>query len=136
MWQTRTAGSFSQVGLAVLACCIAAPVPGQTADPHELLAEADRLAWLRAWTRAEPLYAEARKGFVAAGDRRNALYAEICQLRGKLPTLAVPEVSERLRAVPRRSARAGRRAAPTSPAGHQGRDGRRHRPGVVAAFLD
>ena len=26
---------------------------------HKLIAEADRLAWLRLWTRAEPLYAKA-----------------------------------------------------------------------------
>lgn len=84
------------VSIVALACVLAAPAAGQTADPHKLLAEADRLAWLRAWTRAEPTYAKARKGFAAAGDRRNALYAEICQLRGNLPRLAVPEVSERL----------------------------------------
>ena len=34
----------------------------------------------------------------ASDDRRNALYAEVSQLRGKLPTLPVPEVSERLSA--------------------------------------
>ena len=59
----------------------------QTTDPHKLLAEADRLAWLRVWTRAEPLYAKAREAFVARGDERNALYAEVSRLRGQLPTL-------------------------------------------------
>lgn len=68
----------------------------QVSDPHKLLAEADRLAWLRVWTRAEPLYAKARAAFVASGDERNAVYAEVSQLRGRLPTLAVPDVSERL----------------------------------------
>jgi hypothetical protein len=48
------------------------------------------------WTRAEPLYAQARVAFIAAGDERNALYAEVSRLRGQLPTSAVPEVSERL----------------------------------------
>jgi hypothetical protein len=62
----------------------------------KLLAEADRLAWLRVWTRAEPLYAKAREGFIANRDQRNALYVEVSRLRGQLPTLAVPEVSERL----------------------------------------
>ena len=33
-----------------------------------------------------------------SGDRRNALYAEVSRLRGQLPTLPVPEVSERLSA--------------------------------------
>ena len=79
--------------LALLQCT---PAVAQVADPHKLLAEADRLAWLRVWTRAEPLYAKAREAFIASGDERNALYAEVSRLRGQLPTLAVPEVSERL----------------------------------------
>jgi len=72
------------------------PAVAQVSEPHKLLAEADRLAWLRVWTRAEPLYAKARDAFIANGDERNALYAEVSQLRGRLPTLPVPEVSERL----------------------------------------
>jgi CHAT domain-containing protein/tetratricopeptide (TPR) repeat protein len=72
------------------------PAVAQVPDAHKLLAEADRLAWLRVWTRAEPLYAQARQGFIASGDERNALYAEVSRLRGQLPTLAVPDVSERL----------------------------------------
>src|SRR5512134_1437717 len=79
--------------LAFLQC---SPAVAQVADSHKLLAEADRLAWLRVWTRAEPLYAKARDAFIANGDERNALYAEVSQLRGQLPTLAVPDVSERL----------------------------------------
>jgi CHAT domain-containing protein/Tfp pilus assembly protein PilF len=72
------------------------PAVAQVADSEKLLAEAERLAWLRVWTRAEPLYAKAREAFIAAGDERNALYAEVNRLRGQLPKLAVPEVSERL----------------------------------------
>src|SRR5690606_4581580 len=79
--------------LALLQCL---PAVAQVADPHKLLAEADRLAWLRVWTRAEPLFAKAREAFLARGDERNALYAEVSRLRGQLPTLPVPEVSERL----------------------------------------
>lgn len=82
----------------VLALVLCSPAFAQVTDPQKLLAEADRLAWLRVWTRAEPLYAQAREGFVRSGDRRNTLYAEVSQLRGKLPTLPVPEVSERLSA--------------------------------------
>jgi hypothetical protein len=81
---------------ALLILC--SPAFAQDTDPHKLLAEADRLAWLRVWTRAEPLYAQAREAFVRSGDKRNALYAEVSRLRGQLPTLAVPEVSERLSA--------------------------------------
>jgi tetratricopeptide (TPR) repeat protein len=81
--------------LALLHC---PPAVAQVADPQKLLAEADRLAWLRVWTRAEPLFAQAREAFAARGDKRNALYAEVSRLRGQLPTLPVPEVSERLAA--------------------------------------
>jgi hypothetical protein len=48
--------------LALLQCT---PAVAQVADPQKLLAEADRLAWLRVWTRAEPLYAKAREAFIA-----------------------------------------------------------------------
>jgi CHAT domain-containing protein len=72
------------------------PAVAQVSDAHKLLAEADRLAWLRVWTRAEPLYAKARDAFIANRDERNALYAEVSQLRGRLPTLPVPDVSEQL----------------------------------------
>ena len=65
-------------------------------DPTKLLQEADRLAWLRAWGAAEPLYAQAEKLFSANGDQRNALYAQINVLRGQLPRLPVPAVSARL----------------------------------------
>ena len=65
-------------------------------DPHALLKEADRLAWLRAWSAAERLYRESQKLFAERGDQRNALYSEISVLRGQLPRLPVPEVSARL----------------------------------------
>lgn len=65
-------------------------------NPHDLLKEADRLAWLRAWSKAEPQFTEAHREFAAAGDARNALYAEISALRARLPRLAVPEVSAQL----------------------------------------
>jgi len=93
-----TCGRFHVVGtvgvVLALLVCFAAFAQGR--DPHKLLTEADRLAWLRVWTRAEPIYAEAREAFLRSGDRRNALYAEVSRLRGQLPTLPVPEVSERL----------------------------------------
>src|SRR5262245_3939290 len=86
-----------RMGLALLACAVAGSAIAQSAaDPQKLLAEAERLAWMKAWTRAAPLYAQAEKLFAARGDRRNAIYAEINHLRGELPHLAVPEVSERL----------------------------------------
>ena len=53
---------------------VAAPAGAQSApDPHQLLKEDDRLAWLRAWPQAESQLAEAQKLFAFAGDERNAL---------------------------------------------------------------
>ena len=93
-----TCDRFHLVGMVgtVLALLQCSPAVAHVSDPHILLAEADRLAWLRVWTRAEPLYEKAREAFIASGDERNALYAEVSGLRGQLPTLAVPDVSERL----------------------------------------
>ncbi len=65
-------------------------------DPSALLKEADRLAWLRAWTAAESHFQEAQKLFLARGDDRNALYAEVSALRGRLPRMSVAEASARL----------------------------------------
>ena len=86
-----------RIGLFLLAGILCGPAFAQIgSDPDRLLQEAERLAWLKAWTRAAPLYAEAERLYVARGDRRNAQYAEINNLRGQLPRLAVPEVSQRL----------------------------------------
>jgi tetratricopeptide (TPR) repeat protein len=89
------------VTFACLALTQTAPLlsrPQDQTDPHALLQEADRLAWIKAWTKAGPLFAEAQRQFVARGDRRNALYAEISLVRVELPRLAVPDVSQRLEA--------------------------------------
>lgn len=64
--------------------------------PDQLLREADRLAWLRAWGAAEPTFLEAQKLFAARGDQRNALYAEVSAFRGRLPRISVAEASGRL----------------------------------------
>jgi CHAT domain-containing protein len=77
--------------------CLPPAVRAQDADdPQRLLAQAEQLAWMKAWTRAEPLYAEAQRLFEARGDHRNALYAEINVLRGELPRLSVADASMRL----------------------------------------
>src|SRR5437762_43643 len=85
-----------RLGLALAAIFLCSPAFAQTADPQSLVGEAERLVWLRAWTKAEPLFSEAERAFAARGDTRNALYAEINALRGNLPRLPVPEVSSRL----------------------------------------
>ena len=86
-----------RLGLALFGGILCQPTFAQTnADPEKLIEQAERLAWLKAWTRAEPLYEEAERLFILRGDRRNALYAQINHLRGQLPRLPVPEVSQRL----------------------------------------
>jgi hypothetical protein len=88
---------FRRVGIALLAASLSQATFAQTnADPAKLIEQAERLAWLKAWARAEPLYAEADRLFTARGDPRNALYARINALRGQLPRLPVPDVSQRL----------------------------------------
>ncbi len=63
-------------------------------NPERILAEAERLAWLKNWTRAEPLFTKAEQLFAARGDRRNELYARIGKLRGQLPRMANADVSQ------------------------------------------
>ncbi len=68
--------------------------PGRPAS--EYLAEADRLAGLRAWTRAERFFVHAERAFEEAGDSRNALYAKLGRIRGELPRRSVADVSQQL----------------------------------------
>lgn len=82
--------------LCVVSAMLASPAFAQPADPAKLLEEADRLAWMKLWSRAEPLFADAEKGFAAAGDRVNTLHAQVGLLRSQLTRLPVPEVSRRL----------------------------------------
>ena len=93
-----TCGRLHLVGnvAVVVVLVVGSPAIAQESDPHKLLAEADRLAWLRAWTTAEPLFTAVERAFAAQGDERNAMYARVSALRGQLPRLPVPEVSERL----------------------------------------
>jgi len=75
---------FRRVGLALLAGILSQPTFAQTnAEPEKLLEQAERLAWLKAWTRAAPLYAEAERLYAARGDR-NALYASKNSKRRRL----------------------------------------------------
>lgn len=65
-------------------------------DSSAILGEAARLAWLRAWSSAEPQFLQAQKPFAARGDARHALYAEVSALRSALPLRPVPVASARL----------------------------------------
>jgi CHAT domain-containing protein/tetratricopeptide (TPR) repeat protein len=79
-----------------LSLCVLIYAAQPAPDATKLLQEADRLAWLRAWSKAEPLFSQAQRIFAAQGDERNALYAEISAFRGRLPTMSVPEASARV----------------------------------------
>ena len=78
----------------LLAAAHAPAEPSKSAEG--LLAEADRLASLRLWSRAEPLFREAETQFEQKGDERNALYSKIGRIRGELPRRPAPEVSDEL----------------------------------------
>lgn len=80
----------------LIALQISTAVLAQDGNPETVLAEADRLAWLKNWYRAEPLFAQAERMFAARGDRRNELYVHIGRLRGELPRRANAEVSQEL----------------------------------------
>lgn len=61
----------SCVRVALLTAVVGAPTFAQSgSEPQKLLAEADRLEWLRPWIRAEPLYEQGRVAFVTVGDKR------------------------------------------------------------------
>lgn len=77
---------------AAAACSGPAPVPA----PDVALREADRLAWGKAWGKAEPLYLAAVSGFGARGDRRGQIYAEVGALRAAAPRSSASASSERL----------------------------------------
>lgn len=60
------------------------------------LQDADRRAWLTDWYGALPLYQQAEKDALLAGDRRNAMYARFGRLRGTMQTLSLADVSEQI----------------------------------------
>jgi CHAT domain-containing protein len=63
-------------------------------DPHYLIKEADRLAWLNNWVKAAPLFTKAEELFAQAGDERNTLYAKLGRIRGEMESKSLTEASE------------------------------------------
>src|SRR5713226_2979074 len=55
--------------------------PIDVSNPEVLLAEANRLAWLFNWPKAEPLYARAEELFKEKADTRNEIYARVGRIR-------------------------------------------------------
>lgn len=84
------------MGRIALIALISLAATGQRRNSAALLEEGDRLAWLKNWSQAEPLFAEAEKAFAANGDRRNELYARVNRIRGELPRLSIAAVSQQL----------------------------------------
>jgi hypothetical protein len=65
-------------------------------NPEALLAEANRLAWLFNWPKAEPLYVRAEELFNERGDTRNEVYARVGRIRAQAETMSWVDVSEML----------------------------------------
>jgi len=81
--------------LAAVAVLAASIENAQVQDANRLLAEADRLALLFNWPKAEPLYGQAEALFDQSGDNKNALYARLGWIWSQADTgVAVKFVSE------------------------------------------
>jgi CHAT domain-containing protein len=65
-------------------------------NPEALLAEANRLAWLFNWPKAEPLYVHAEELFNQKGETRNEVYARVGRIRAEAETMSWVDVSEML----------------------------------------
>jgi CHAT domain-containing protein len=65
-------------------------------DPNVLLAEANRLAWVFNWPKAEPLYVRAEELFKERGDTRDEVYARVGRIRAQSETMSWVEVSQML----------------------------------------
>ena len=95
--EDHTAAIHDLTSLAISLLILASAIGNAHAQTAaDMLAEADRLAWLKNWSRAEPLFSKADEMFTATGDERNALYSRISAIRGRLPRLSLIEVSQTL----------------------------------------
>src|SRR3979411_2759936 len=70
------------------------PNPTASTDPNLLLTEANRLAWLFNWPKAEPLYVHAEQLFHQKGDPRHEIYARVGRIRAQSETMSWLDVSE------------------------------------------
>src|ERR1700676_3261476 len=68
--------------------------PAASNDPEILLTEANRLAWLFNWPKAEPLYIRAEQLFKDKGDTRNEVYSRVGRIRAQSETMSWVDVSE------------------------------------------
>ncbi len=70
--------------------------PKTSNNPEALLEEANRLAWLFNWPRAEPLYVRAEELFRENRDTRNETYARVGRIRAQSERMSWVDVSEML----------------------------------------
>jgi len=68
--------------------------PVASKSPEILLAEANRLAWLFNWPKAEPLYIRAEQLFKENGDARNEIYSRVGRIRAQSEVMSWVDVSE------------------------------------------
>jgi len=68
--------------------------PPRAQSPTDLLAEADRLAFLFNWPKAAPLYAQAHTLFEKSGDAQNALFARLGYIWATASIGVRPEISQ------------------------------------------
>jgi len=76
-------------------CAAAQPRPNET-TALQLLRRGMYLGGLYNWAAAGPYFQKAEKLFAAAGDRRNALYARLGDLRSRAERLNLPKTSDQL----------------------------------------
>jgi len=70
--------------------------PKTSSNPEVLLAEANRLAWLFNWPRAEPMYIRSEELFREKGDLRNEVYARVGRIRAQSERMSWVDVSDML----------------------------------------
>src|SRR5580693_5581099 len=70
--------------------------PKTSNNPEALLEEANRLAWLFNWPKAEPLYVRAEELFREKRDIRNATYARVGVIRAQSERMSWVDVSDML----------------------------------------
>src|ERR1700676_2234398 len=68
--------------------------PAASGNPEILLKEANRLAWLFNWPKAEALYIRAEQLFKDKGDTRNEVYSRVGRIRAQSETMSWVDVSE------------------------------------------
>src|SRR6266436_5506341 len=70
--------------------------PKTSNNPEALLEEANRLAWLFNWPKAEPLYVRAEELFREKRDSRNEAYARVGRIRAQSERMSWVDVSDML----------------------------------------